>query len=184
MSAVKVLLAGLMASAVTVAAHAEGANPVFNAFADVCAKPAADLTAVKAAADAKGWGATDVAADDAMAGVIVGESLSRATTIEHTGLVLSAWQGTKGAVKISDCTVRIAKANFVGMKDAAANWLAFPAQDATSKRAIYRFTTGGGVYKALTSAEYDAAAGAGGLEILTVSGDQNGTVLDLLMIKK
>ena len=184
MRPVKALIFGLMASAVAAAAHAEGSSPAFAAFADVCATPAADFGAVKTAADTKGWGATDVAADGAMAGVNVGDTLARSMTVERTGLVLSAWRGTKGPVKISDCTVHVARADFGGVKEAAAAWLAFPAADQTAKRVIYRFTTADGVRKALTAAEYDAAAGAAGLEILTVSGDQNGTVLDLMMIKK
>jgi hypothetical protein len=99
--------------------------------------------------------------------------------------VLSAWHGTtKAGVRISDCTVHVQKAAFPEVKEAAGAWLAFPAQEDTPKRAIYRFTDAAGARRPLTSAEFDAAAAAAGLQILTVSGDADGTVLDLMMIKK
>lgn len=163
---------------------AQAGSPVFTAFASVCGQPAADFPAVRAAADGHGWGATDVTADANMPGVTIADKMTRAFTADKTGLVLSAWRGTKGDVKISDCTVHVAKADFDSLKGEASAWLAFPAQDSTPKHATFRFTDAGGGHKALTSADFDAAAGGAGLEILTVSGDQNGTVLDLMMIKK
>ena len=176
----------IAAMVVCAAASAQAAdtNSAFAAFATVCAVPAADFAAVKAAADSKGWGATDVTADANMAGVTVGDQMTRANTADKVGLVLSAWRGTKGAVKISDCTVHIAKAEYPAVLEAAKSWLAFAPQDATAKRSAFRFTEDGAIHKALTPAEFDSAAGHAGLEILTVSGDQNGTVLDLMMIKK
>jgi hypothetical protein len=180
----KLALAALTACAVTASAQAADTNSAFAAFDTVCAGPAAEFTAVKAAADSKGWGATDTTADANMPGVTIGEQLTRANSVDKVGLTLSAWRGTKGAVKISDCTVHIAKAEYPAVLDAAKAWLGFPAQDSTAKRSTFRFTAYGETLKALTPAEFDAAAGAGGLEILTVSGDQSGTVLDLMMIKK
>ena len=180
----KLALAALTACAVGASAHAGDTNSAFAAFATVCAGPAADFTAVKAAADSQGWGPTATTADANMPGVTIGEKLTRATIVDKSGLILSAWRGTKGSVKISDCTIHIAKADYPAVVDATKAWLAFPAQDSTAKRSIFRFTDVGGAHKALTPTEFDVAASGGGLEILTVSGDENGTVLDLMMIKK
>jgi hypothetical protein len=166
-------------------AWAEGASPVFDAFATVCAVPAAEFTSVKAAADAQRWGPTDAKADASMAGVTVADTLTRASNVAKTGLVLSAWHGTtKSGVKIGDCAVHVQKAELAAMKDAAGAWLTFPAQDDSPKRAIYRFTEAAGAHHPLTSADFDAAAAGAGLQILTVSGDADGTVLDLMVIKK
>jgi hypothetical protein len=173
---------GILASA---PAWAAGSSPVFDAFATVCAAPSADFAGVKAAAESQHWSATDAKPDAAMAGVTVTDTLALASTVGKTGLVLSAWHGaTKNGVKISDCTVHVQGAVFPEVKDAAGAWLAFPAQEDAPKRAIYRFTDTAGAHRSLTSAEFDAAAAATGLQILTVSGDADGTVLDLMMIKK
>jgi hypothetical protein len=175
----------VVSATVVLGSAAAWADPVFDAFANVCGAPAADFAAVKAAADAQHWGPTDAKADASMPGVTVSDELTRASTVAKTGLVLSAWHGTtKTGVKIGDCTVHVQKANLAALKGAAGTWLAFPAQEDSAKHAVYRFTEAAGAHHALTSAEFDAAAAATGLEILTVSGDANGTVLDLMMIKK
>jgi hypothetical protein len=163
-----------------------GNSPVFDAFASVCAVPAADFAAVKAAAEAKGWVSTTAKPDEAsMPGVTVADALALASTVGTTGLTLSAWRGaTNTGVKISDCTVHMQGAAYPDIKDAAGAWLAFQAQEDSPKRAIYRFTDAGGAHRSLTPPEFDTAAGAAGLQILTVSGDAKGTVLDLMMIKK
>jgi hypothetical protein len=181
------LAAALSATAVLASAPAlaAGSSPVFDAFANVCAVPAADFASVKTAAATQRWGPTDAQPEASMAGVTVADTLALASSVGKTGLVLSAWHGTtKTGVKISDCTVHVQKAVFPEIKEAAGAWLAFPAQEDSPKRAIYRFTDTAGARRSLTSAEFDAAAAATGLQILTVSGDADGTVLDLMMIKK
>jgi hypothetical protein len=166
-------------------AWAQANSPVFAAFATVCAAPAADFAAVRSAADAHGWGETDAKADANMPGVTIADQITRASTADKTGLVMSAWHGaTKSGVKVSDCTVHVAKSDFDAMREQAATWLAFSAQETTPKRAIYRFTDTGGAHHPLAAGEYDAAAAGAGMQILTVSADANGTVLDLMMIKK
>ena len=170
---------------ITAPAWAEGSSPAFTAFATVCATPAADFAAVRSAADAHGWGETDVKADANMPNVTVADQLTRSSTTDKTGLVLSAWHGaTKSGVKVSDCTVHVAKTDFAPLRDEAAAWLAFTAQENTPTKAIYRFTDTGGAHHPLAAGEYDAAAGAAGMEILTVSAGPDGAVLDLMMIKK
>jgi len=182
----KSVLAALVTTAALagVAAPAAAQSPAFTAFATVCATPAADFAEVRKSADANGWGNTDSKSDADMPGVTIADQLNRANTVDKVDLVLSAWSGAKGAVKISDCTVHVAKSDFATLSGDAAAWLAFPAQESSATRATYRFTGAGGAHKALTSADFDAAAAGAGLEILTVSTSANGTVLDLMMIKK
>jgi hypothetical protein len=170
--------------AVSSPAAAQAPGSAFAVFTAVCAEPAADFDAVRKAADGHGWTSSDVKADPNMPGVTIADQLTRATNADKVPLVLSAWRGTKGAVKISDCTVHISKSDFAALSGQVASWLAFPAQDSTPKRSTYRFTEAAGSHKALTPAEFDTAAAGAGLEILTVSSDTNGAVLDLMMIKK
>lgn len=174
--------AALLAS---MAARAQSPDPVFAAFATICGQPAADFAGVQSAANAHGWSSSDVKADPGMPNVEIAEQITRASTVDKTGLVMSAWHGaTKSGVKVSDCTVHVAKADFSGMRDAAGAWLTFAPQDSTAKKAIYRFTDASGTRHPLAAGEYDAAAAASGMQILTISGDADGTVLDLMMIKK
>ena len=175
-------VAALLAS---VQASAQSPDPVFAAFAAVCGQPAGEFTAIQSAADAHGWAATDVKDDPNMPNVVIAEQITRASTVGKIGLVMNAWHGaTKSGVKVSGCTVHVAAADFGGMRDAAGAWLTFTPQESTAKKAIYRFTNAAGAHHALAASEYDAAAAASGMQILTVSGDADGTVLDLIMIKK
>ncbi len=180
---VAVTATAMVGSAVS-SATAAAPGPVFGAFVDVCGDTHADFAAVSRVSSVAAWGETDVKADSNMPGVSVTGQLARSTTVDKTGLVLSAWHGTKGAVQISDCTIHVAKADLDRLRGDASAWLGFQPQDSSAKRAAFRFTEADGAHKAVTPAEFDAAAAGGGLEILTVSGDANGTVLDLMTIKK
>ena len=179
------LATALGALATSGAALAGDPTPAFGAFVAVCGDTGADFAAVKAGADAHGWGSTDTPTDASMPGVTVSNQLSRATTADRTGLVLSAWNGvTKSGVKVSDCTVHVAATNFDALRQNASSWTSFAPVESTPKKVVFRFTNDTKGRRALTSAEYDAAANGAGLQILTVSGDANGAVLDLMMIKK
>lgn len=161
-------------------------DPAFAAFTTVCGNPAGDFAAVRAAADAHAWGSAEATTDSAMPGVTIGERLTRGSNAGGVSLVLSAWRGVTGkGVKVSACTVHVAKSDFSALRGAATTWLAFaPADGADNKKAVYRFTDKDGAHHALAASEYDAAASGAGLEILTVSGDAQGTLIDLLVIKK
>ncbi len=161
-------------------------DPAFAAFTTVCGEPAGDFAAVRAAADTHAWGAAEATTDSAMPGVTIGGRLTRGSNAGGVSLVLSAWHGaTAKGVKVSACTVHVAKSDFGALREAATAWLAFaPADSADKKKAVYRYTDKEGAHHALAASEYDAAASGAGLEILTVSGDANGTLIDLLVIKK
>ncbi|HLZ82656.1 MAG TPA: caspase family protein [Caulobacteraceae bacterium] len=159
-------------------------NPVFAAFTTVCGAPAADLMAVRRAADTHGWGEAGAYAD-AMPGVTIADQIGRSFNADKSGLILSAWRGTtKAGVKVSDCMVHAPRSDYDALRDQTADWLAFSAQDSTPKRATFRFTDTAGSHHPVAASEYDAAAAAAGLEIMTVAAETNGTVLDLMMIKK
>jgi hypothetical protein len=177
------LTGALLVAAATPAASA-AAEANFDAFAKVCADTHADYPAVVTAADAHGWKATQVTAAT-MDGVAVTDKLSRGANVGGAALTLFAWRGTaKGGVRVSACTVRVAKADFAGLQSAAQAWLGFAPQDATAKKATFRYTEADGAHHALASTEYDTAAAGAGMEILTISSDAQGTVADLLKIKK
>jgi hypothetical protein len=176
-------LLAVAAPALALAAPASG-DAGFDAFAQVCAETHADYPAIVAAADAHGWKATEVTAAT-MSGVAVTDKLSRGSKVGSVALTLFAWRGTaKGNVQVSACTVRFAKGDSAGVQSAAQAWLGFGAQDISPKKAVFRFTEADGAHHALASTEYDAAAAGTGMEILTVSSDAQGTVVDLLKIKK
>jgi hypothetical protein len=178
------LVASLAAAALAAPACA-AADPTFNAFATVCGDTGANFAAVSSAADANGWRRADVVAESSMPGVAIADRLSRELKAGDTPLTLSAWRGTtKSGVQVSACTVRVAKPDYAGLHDAAQAWIGFAPQDDAATKAIFRFTDTASAHKALVSGEYDAAAAAAGMEILTVSGDNHGSVVDLLKIKK
>jgi hypothetical protein len=177
-------LIGALLAAAAAPAFAASADASFDAFAQVCADTHADYPAVVAAADAHGWKATEVTAAT-MEGVAVTDKLSRGSIVEGARLTLFAWRGTaKGGVQVSACTVRVAKPDFADLQGAAQAWVGFAPQNAAAKKAVFRYTEADGGHHALADTEYDAAAAGAGMEILTISSDAQGTVADLLKIKK
>lgn len=185
MNPTKLALAAASVTLLAGMARAETPSPEFNAFSTVCGATDAGYDAAMAAAAAHGWTSSDAAPDPTLAGVTVANQGTRATTAGKTGLVLSVWSGTlKSGVKISDCAVHVQATNYDALKSDAGGWLKFAPAVTTPKKVVFRFTNADGAPKALTAAEYDAAAAGAGLEILTITGDANGTILDLMMIKK
>lgn len=176
------LAATLVAAAAPALAAPDSAQS-FAAFTKVCGDTHADYPAVLAAADGDGWKTTQVKADP-FPGATVAESLSRDTSAGGSALTLYAWRGAKGAIQLSECKVRIGKGKFADAQAAAQAWLGFAPQTATAKKATFLFTDEGGAHKALTQADQDAAAAGAGMQILTVSADQDGAVLGILKIKK
>ena len=159
------------------------AAPAFDAFRQICGDTRADYPAVVKAVDAGGWAATDVKATT-MEGVVVSDQVSRSKTVGGDKLVLLAWTGLKGAVKITACTVRAPNSKTDEIKAAVQSWAGFAPQVSDPKRITFRFADEAGARRALTQADYDAAAAGPGLEMLTVSNDGTDTIIDLLNIKK
>ncbi len=160
-------------------------GPALTAFQTVCATPLADFATVKRAADAGGWAEGQVKSDTTMPSVTISDQMTRGSTNGDQALVMSAWQGLhKSGARISDCTLHADKVAFAAIRDATAAWMAVPPKTNEPKKVIYEFTETAGAHKAVAPSERDAAAAAGGLEILTISPDADGAVLDLLVIKK
>ena len=175
----------VFAAAILAVAGPVWADTAFTEFATVCADTRADLAAVGAAADAKGWRNTQQMGATVMPGVTVDGKLSKGAKLGDAPLALSAWRGaTKSGVQVSDCTVRVDRTDFPQEVARAQAWAGFAAQEAASQKRIFRFTDVSGVRHSLARGEYDAAAAGPGLEILTISSDNQGTTLDLLRIKK
>ena len=159
------------------------AAPAFDAFRQICGDTRADFPAVVKALDANGWATTDVKATT-MEGVAVSEQVSRSKVVAGDKLVALAWTGLKGTVKITACTVRSPNSQTEEIKTAVQAWAGFAPQVAEAKRTSFHFADESGVRRALTQADYDAAAAGPGLEMLTVSNDGTDTIIDLLNIKK
>jgi hypothetical protein len=180
--------AALAAAAMTVLAApacAAGANPAVAAFAQLCGATKADFAAVAAAADAGGWKRTSESGDAPMEGVNVTEHMTRVSKAGDSLVSMTAWSGTaKGGVTVSACTVHVAKTEFGPILADAQVWTGFPAQESTPASAKFRFSDAAEGRHALAKNEFDAAAAGPGLEILTVSTEGHGAILDLLKVKK
>ncbi len=174
------IMAGVLAGA---SPNLAFAAPAFDAFRQICGDTHADFPAVVKALDANGWVATDVKATT-MEGVTVSEQVSRSKVVAGDKLVALTWTGLKGTVKITACTVRSPNSQTEEIKTAVQGWVGFAPQIADAKRVSFRFADESGARRALTQADYDAAAAGPGLEMLTVSNDGTDTIIDLLNIKK
>jgi hypothetical protein len=178
-------LAAFACCAISAAPSANAANDAtpFGAFEAVCLTPNADFQAVKAAASA--WRDTEVTGASTFPNATVTEKLSKASKVGGVPVTLFAWTGTlKTGVQVSGCTVRVSISDFEVLKAAAATYAGFPPQDSESKKAVFRYTPAAAKPTAIASSGFDAAAAGEGIDILTVTGDVHGAVLDLLKIKK
>lgn len=178
------LKTALAAAAVSALAGSAAADPVFDAFNAVCTAGHADYTYVVEAAEKNGWKPTTLAAPPTMAGVVVDEKVALTKKIGDAPVTVSAWRGSKGAVKINDCTMQVEKQDFADLLAAAQASLGFPPQDSTPTKAVFHFTETPNGVKAVAAEEYDTAAGGEGLRLLTVRSTQRGAVLDIMKIKK
>ncbi|HEY2482133.1 MAG TPA: hypothetical protein VGI30_08060 [Caulobacteraceae bacterium] len=175
-------LGAAAAAAFIVAALPAAASPAFDGFRGVCGDSDADFAAVKAAADAGHWVATEVQ-PSTMEGVEVSESLARTVAVGGAKLTVFAWHGTKGAVQVSACTVRVSPAKQADMAADAKGWVGFAPQAADAAKASWQFTETAGARKPVQKSDFTAAAAAGGLNFFTVKADGPEIILDLLKIK-
>jgi hypothetical protein len=160
------------------------ADPMpFGAFEAVCLTPNAEFQAVKSAAAA--WRDTEVVGASTFPNATVTEKLSKASKVGGVPVTLFAWTGTlKSGVRVSGCTVRVSKPDFDEIKVAAATYTGFAAQDSDAKKVVFRYTPAAAKPTAIDKSGFDAAAAGEGIDILTITGDVHGAVLDLLKIKK
>jgi hypothetical protein len=165
-------------------AGAACADPVFDTFRHLCLDTGADYPAVASAADADGWKPVD-APVSLVAGVVPTDKLSRGKSIAGADANLEAWRGkTAKNLALADCDVQLGRADFAAAVAEVQGWAGFAPQDNKDQKAIFHFTDVGGAHKSVTPAEYEGAAAASGVEIVTVTGGSGGVNLDLLTIKK
>ena len=155
----------------------------FSAFQTVCLAPNADFAGIKAATST--WLPTEVTGATTLPGVTVSDQVSKRSKADGIPLTLFAWTGTtKAGVHVSGCTVRVTKPDFDELQTAAGAYAGFAPQDVAPKKAVFRYTSAAGKPAPIDKTGFDAAASGEGMDILTVSGDVRGAVLDLLKIKK
>jgi hypothetical protein len=158
------------------------ASPAFDGFKAVCGDTHLDFAAVKSAADAGHWVPTEVQSST-MEGVTVTESLARTVVAGGAKLTVFAWHGTKGAVQVSGCTVRVSPGKFADLAHDAGAWAGFAPQVSSPSKSVWQFTENAGAIKAVQKTEYNAAAAAAGLDFFTVTAAGSEAILDLLKIK-
>jgi hypothetical protein len=164
-------------------AHAANDATPFGVFEAVCLTPNADFPAVKAAASS--WRDTEVTGASTFPNATVTDKLSKAWKVGGVPVTLFAWTGAlKSGVKVSGCTVRVSISDFAVVKAAAATYAGFPPQDSDPKKVVFRYTPAAAKPTAIDTSGFDAAAAGEGIDILTVTGDVHGAMLDLLKIKK
>jgi hypothetical protein len=143
------------------------ASPAFDGFKAVCGDTHLDFAAVKSAADAGHWVPTEV----------------QSSTMEGVTVTEFAWHGTKGAVQVSGCTVRVSPGKFADLAHDAGAWAGFAPQVSSPSKSVWQFTENAGAIKAVQKTEYNAAAAAAGLDFFTVTAAGSEAILDLLKIK-
>ena len=176
-------IAGLVGLTATTTVQAANDATPFGAFEAVCLTPNAEFQSVKAAASA--WHDTEVTGASTFPNATVTEKLSKAFKVGGVPVTLFAWTGTlKSGVRVCGCTVRVSKPAFGEIETAATAYAGFSPQDSDPKKAVFRYTPAAAKPTAIDKSGFDAAAASEGIDILTVSGDVHGAVIDLLKIKK
>jgi hypothetical protein len=186
LSLIRISLAAAAAAAIATPALADQAGDTFNAFRAVCGDTHADYTAAIAAAGKTGWQASQFAGA-VMGGVTVIDKADRGKAIGDASLVLTMMHGTAvkdPTVNVYTCTLQTDRGGYPALKSAVQGWLGFDPASTTDSVTTYRFTEENGKFRAAAASEFDSAAAAGGMEILTVKRDGNTAILDYVKIKK
>jgi hypothetical protein len=176
-------VAAILALAGAGAASAQAADPVFAAFRQACVDTGAEPAAVTKVVEGHGWRNGDVAGTP-ISGFAVDAKASKTTKIGDAELKLFAWHGAKGAIQADECQISASKTDFEGLKNAIAASVGFAAQQSAAEKAVFQFAGPADAPKAVEQAQFDQAAGSGGLYLLTVSKQGNGAFVELLRIRK
>ena len=177
-------LAALAVLGLAGTARAQTANPVFTAFHDACMVPDLAPGAVNSAASAHDWKSTN-ADGHAIDGFVVSNKVSKARTVGDANLTLYDWTGAKGAVTASECQVQVSAASLAALQGAASAALGFAPAETSPQKVTFRYAGPGASPAAITDkSQFDVAAGAGGLYILTLSASGKGAFISLLKIHK
>jgi hypothetical protein len=176
-------LAAIFSLAGANASAAQGADPVFGAFHDACLATGAEPAAVTAATAGHGWKPSE-ASGTPIAGFAVTDKVSRTAKVGESELKLFDWHGAKGAISADECQVGVSKTDYAALISATATSLGFVAQQTTPEKSVFQFAGPVDAPKPIDKTGFDAAAGAGGLMLLTISKQGAGAFVELLRIRK
>ena len=176
------VIAPALSLAVLIGADAAGAETVAQSFKDVCMLNGPGPAAVTTAAASHGWKNGD-ASGSPIAGFTVDTKVSRTTHIGGANVTLFAWHGAKGAIQADECQVEASKASFEEVRDAVASDLSMQPQQVLADKAVFQHSVKDGAFQGIADKSgFDAAAGAGGLHLLTVKKNGAGVFVSLLKI--
>lgn len=177
-------LAVLALAGLATGARAQATDPIFAAFHDVCMAADTDPAGVTTAAGAQGWTAGGVPGQP-IPGFAVTDKVTETKKIGEANLTLFSWKGAKGPVTASECQMQVSKANLAGLQRDAAAVLGFAPSDNTPAKIVFQYAGPASAPHPISDkSQFDAAAGGGGLYILTLSGAGKGAFLELLKIHK
>ena len=162
-----------------------GAATISETFKEVCQTTGASPAAATAAAAAHGWKNSD-ASGTTINGFTVDSKVSRSLHMGDANLTLFAWHGTnKAGIQADECQLASNHADFQQVRDAVAANLAMQPQQSAADKAVFQYSMKDGAYQGIPdSSGFDAAAGAGGLHMLTVKKNAGGVFISLLKIHR
>jgi hypothetical protein len=179
----RILGASLIAAfAASIALPAAAASPAFESFKKICGDTHADFAAIKAGLAGKEWASAEVQPTN-MQGVTPTEGIARTTTIGNERIAIYAWEGMKGQFHLTACTARVTSLQLGEANGDAKSWLGFPPESADNGKSTWRYGVANGAAAAVKQADFQAAAGGGGLYFLNLFADHGEVVIDLLKIK-
>lgn len=165
-------------------ADAQTADPAFAAFNETCMAADANPDAVSGVAKTHGWTAAN-AAGQTLPGFSESGKVSKTKKIGDTEISLFSWKGAKGPVFAEECQIHATRGDLATLQGATAKALGMAAAQTTPTKVVFHYRGPAGAPTALTdNSQFDAAAGTGGLYILTLSSDGKGVNADLLKIHK
>ncbi|HEY1415899.1 MAG TPA: hypothetical protein VGF42_08440 [Caulobacteraceae bacterium] len=177
-----ILKATFLAALASCVALPAAASPAFDAFKKICGDTHTDFAAVKAALGGAGWTTTEVLPTN-MEGVTPTEGIARTSTVGNERVSIYAWQGIKGQFHLTACTARVTQFQLAQAIGDAKTWLGFPPETDAKGKSTWRYGLTNGAWTPVKQADFQTAAGAGGLYFFNVFADHGEVVLDLLMIK-
>jgi hypothetical protein len=165
-------------------AQAQATDPAFTAFSETCMTADANPDAVTAAANTHGW-TTANAAGQTLPGFTESGKVSKTKKIGDTEISLFSWKGAKGPIFAEECQIHSTRGDLAALQGATAKALGIAAAQTAPTKVVFHYKGPAATPTALTdNSQFDAAAGAGGLYILTLSSDGKGVNADLLKIHK
>jgi hypothetical protein len=171
--------AAMLAAPMSVA-HAQGADPAFDAFQKICWSSGGDYLAALKSAEADGWSETQVAAE-AAGPVSITDKAARAKMIGGQSLTLLVSRGlqhTKGGdFKVDTCKLTVAKPDAALIGEGKA-WLGGAAPDSGDPTlAVYYVKLAPGSPSHVAQSALNDAMAAGGFVVLKFQQDSDAGIM-------